>query len=303
MCFGTAAGRNTPLCNGDLANNLNRQWNITDSLDLAKGTHSLKFGLDFRRLTPVQVPVATGAFYYWYDEEPFIDGAAPDLIELDQNAANLAMRFHNFSAFGQDTWKASHRLTLTYGVHWDYNPPPVVTSGDAPYALSEITDLASATLLPPGSPLWHASWTNFAPRLGMSYLLAPGAKRPTVVRLGVGQYFDIGTNSAGALTNTQGEFPYSLETILCLSGSGPDCVASFPYTGPEPAFEYAKPYPPMRAFDPHLKLPYSLEWNLAVEQTITPDETFTVTYVGSVGRRLLRDDLTSHPNPTLVDCF
>jgi hypothetical protein len=59
----------------------------------------------------------------------------------------------------------------------------------------------------------------------------------------------------------------------------------------------------MRAFDPRLKLPYALEWNVAIEQTITPNQTLKVTYVGSAGRRLLRDDLISNPNPILSSLY
>jgi hypothetical protein len=285
-----------------LADNLNRQINITDAVEVIRGAHAIKFGMDLRRLTPVQVPVATGAFYNWLAEEPFIDGATPDLKEVYQNPANLAMRFYNFSGFAQDTWKASRRLTLTYGVRWDHNPPPVVTSGNPPYTISEITDLANARLLPPGSPLWHADWKNFAPRVGVSYLLRD-SNRPTVLRAGFGQFYDLGTSSAGALTNTQGEFPYSLATVLCSFGSGADCTNQIPFNGPKPPFVYTKPYPQMRAFDPNLKLPYALEWNIAVEQALSPNQTFKVTYLGSAGRRLLRDNLISNPNPTLSGLF
>jgi hypothetical protein len=59
----------------------------------------------------------------------------------------------------------------------------------------------------------------------------------------------------------------------------------------------------MRAFDPHLKLPSSLQWNVAVEQTLSPNQTFKVTYLGSAGRRLLRDDLISNPNPILSNLY
>jgi Carboxypeptidase regulatory-like domain len=303
VCFGTSAGRNTLLCNGALANNYNHQINITDTLELIRGTHAMKFGGDLRRLTPLQIPVETGAFYDWLAEPTFINGDTPDLKEVYQNPANIAMRFYNFSAFAQDTWKVSRHLTMTYGVRWDHNPPPVVTSGNPPYTISQITDLATATLLPPGSPLWHPEWKNFVPRVGLSYVLRPDSNRLTVLRAGVGQFYDLGTSTAGALTNTQGEFPYSLATVLCSFGTGPDCSNEMPYSSPKPAFTYTTPYPPMRAFDPHLKLPYALEWNVAVEQTLSPNQIIKVTYLGSAGRNLLRDDLISNPNPTLSGLF
>src|SRR5215475_5822386 len=190
----------------------------------------------------------------------------------------------------------------TYGVRWDYNPPPAEASGNT-YAFSEVTDLAAATLLPKGSPLWNASWTNFAPRVGASYQLGSNTIRPTVLHIGVGQFYDLGTSTAGALDTGAGWFPYSLATIYCNFGSGPGCNSPYPYSGPQPPFVFTQPYVQMRAFDPHLKLPYSLEWNVALEQTITPNQTFKVSYVGSAGRRLLRDGIYANPNPIVRSLF
>jgi hypothetical protein len=301
--LGVNSGRNIALCVGPLADNLNRQINATETLDVVRGTHTLKFGFDLRRLTPIQKPSSSGAYYGWDTMPSFISGAVPDLTEIITNPAEVDMRFYNFSAFAQDTWRATRRLTLTYGVRWDHNPPPVVTSGNPPYAISEITNLAAATLLPPGSPLWHADWKNFAPRAGISYLLRQSTERPTVLRAGFGQFFDLGTSSSAALSNAEGYFPYSLATLTCLYGSGPDCSSGVPYSGSEPPFVFTQPYPQMRAFDPHLRLPYSLEWNVAIEQGITPDQTFKISYVGSAGRRLMRDDLISNPNPMFSGLF
>ena len=51
------------------------------------------------------------------------------------------------------------------------------------------------------------------------------------------------------------------------------------------------------ALDPHLKLPYSLEWNAAVEQGLGQSQAVTLSYVGSVGRRLLQTSEVLAPNP------
>ncbi len=191
---------------------------------------------------------------------------------------------------------------LTYGLRWDYNPPPVVTSGQQPFVLSQITDLANATLLS-GRPLWQADWKNFAPRFGASYLLHEKTEHPTVLRAGFGQFYDLGTSTAGYLDTGQGWYPYSQITYLCLYGVGPSCDGQVPYQGTEPPFTFTKPYPPMRAFDPQLKLPYALEWSIAVEQTLSANQTLSVTYLGSAGRRLLRDDVIKNPNATLSGLY
>jgi hypothetical protein len=231
-----------------------------------------------------------------------VSGASPDISEIIQGGNPPHLQFHNFGGFAQDTWQATRRLTLTYGVRWDFNPPPTEASGNT-FAFSETSNLATATLLPKGSPLWHGDWKNFAPRVGASYLFRANSSRPTVLRAGFGQFYDIGTSTAGALDTGGGWFPYSLATIYCNRGAGTGCNNPFPYNGPEPPFTFTQPYVQMWTFDPHLKLPYSLEWNVALEQTITPNETFKVTYLGSAGRRLLWDSVYSNPNPIVTSLY
>jgi hypothetical protein len=302
--FQDTTGRNVQLLEGFGGSNLNRQINLTDSVAVAKGSHMLKFGVDLRRLTPVEHHPETGTEYLWLGTHYLAEGQSPDLTALIEDPGIIDQRFYNFSLYGQDTWKASHRLTLTFGVRWDYNPPPATTSGNAPYVLSEVSDLATATLLPRGTPLWHADWKNFAPRFGASYLLRQNPDHQTVLRVGFGQFYDIGTSAAAALDNGQGFFPYSLVTTLCSFGSGPGCNYATPYSGSEPPFVFTQPYQgDMRGFNPNLKLPYALQWSVALEQTLSASQTFKVSYLGSAGRRLLRDDVINSPNPILSTLF
>jgi hypothetical protein len=58
------------------------------------------------------------------------------------------------------------------------------------------------------------------------------------------------------------------------------------------------------AFDPHLQLPYTLEWNGSIEQALGKSQIFTVSYVGSHASRLLRQDVIyppSNPNTSFLD--
>jgi hypothetical protein len=302
--FEDSAGRNVQVLEGFGGSNLNRQINVTDSIAIARGSHMMKFGVDIRRLTPVERHPETGTEYLWLGTHFLGEGQSPDLTALIEDPKIITQRFYNFSAYAQDTWKASRRLTITYGLRWDHNPPPETTSGNAPYVLSQISNLAAATLLPRGTPLWHAEWKNFAPRIGLSYLLRDNPEHQLVFRTGFGQFYDIGTSAAAALDNGQGFFPYSLVTTLCSFGTGPGCGYSTPYTGPEPPFLFTQPYQgDMRGFDPHLKLPYAYEWNVALEQALSTNQTFKATYLGSVGRKLLRDDVFTNPNPILSTLF
>ena len=44
------------------------------------------------------------------------------------------------------------------------------------------------------------------------------------------------------------------------------------------------------AVDPHLELPFTMEWNAAIEGVLGSRQTLTLSYVGADGRRLLRQD-------------
>jgi hypothetical protein len=49
--------------------------------------------------------------------------------------------------------------------------------------------------------------------------------------------------------------------------------------------------------DPHLKLPRTYQWNVAVEQSLGSSQVLSVTYLGAAGRELLRVTNLFNPNP------
>ena len=99
--------------------------------------------------------------------------------------------FTNFSAFVQDEWKATRRLSLSLGLRWDVNPAPGNEIGYLPYRLNQITNLATATVAPTNSPLWDTDWRGFAPRFGLAYQLGTSSGHETVLRAGFGLFYDL----------------------------------------------------------------------------------------------------------------
>lgn len=260
------------------------QFNFVDNFSYSVGSHQLKFGLDYRRLTPVSTtnPYFLSATFS-SQQQVLAANAGSGFV-----AAFIPMRpvFLNFSAYGQDAWKLARRLTLTLGVRWDVNPAPTEANGHNPAALTEVDNLATMQLAPLGTKPWKTTYNNFAPRLGIAYQLSQTTGRETVVRGGLGVFYDSG-NDLGAFT-VSSFFPYnSFQTLTSISyPPSPTQVAPTPaavQTGLTP------PYPSFFAFDPALKLPYTWQWNVAVEQSLGKSQAVTVSYVGAAGRRLLQE--------------
>ncbi len=107
-----------------------------------------------------------------------------------------------------------------------------------------------------------------------------------VVRGGYGIFYDLGYGNAGVVGS---DFPYSRNQLI----SNP----KLPFNLSNPAFQpppfsttltSASFYLP--AVDPHLQLPFTMEWNAAFERALRSKQTLALTYVGADGRRLLRQD-------------
>jgi hypothetical protein len=256
-----------------------RQWNLTDALTVQLGRHQLKYGLDFRRLTPF---FSRGSqLYYFFFGAASVQSNDPDeaLASTFRNGYPL---YNNFSAFAQDEWKIGTRLSLSMGLRWDVNPAPGVTRGPFPYTVQGVNDLTTMALAPQGRPLWKTTWWNVAPRLGAAFVIRKTPRHETVLRGGGGLFFDTGQqvgsgglSGPGFSASTVGGALFG-EPMGFPTASPPGIV-----TPPIP------PYTTTYAYPSHLQLPYTLEWNTTIEQALGSSQAFSAAYVGSHAGRLL----------------
>lgn len=280
------------------AHNTQRQINVVDNLSWQKGSHALKFGVDFRRLFPTYKPEAYEQFAFFKSVPSAMLGVGSGTILA---FAPVDALFRNLGAFAQDTWRARPRLTLTSGLRWDLDLPPATLDGpDIPGVTGySLTDFSHLAIAPPGTPPFKTTYKNLAPRLGLAYSIRQKADWQMVLRTGFGVFFDLASSEAGNLIGGN-EPPFGNSTSVSKQ--------PFPWSSSEiavPVIPSVGSLSNVLAFNPNLKLPYTLEWNVALEQAVGRDQMISATYVGAVGRRLIQTTEVISPtsNPNLFGAF
>ncbi len=146
-----------------------RQLNVVDDFAYVLGAHQLKFGIDYRRLTPIFL---ANSYFFRANfntlAQVINSTAATGLVLVQREARPI---YVNFSAYGQDSWRISHKLTVNFGLRWEINPAPGEANGNDPLAVTGVNNLAAMQLAPHGTKLWKTTYNNFAPRLGLAYQL------------------------------------------------------------------------------------------------------------------------------------
>ena len=269
-----------------------RQINLIDNLSITKGSHQLKFGVDYRRLAPFSSPAAYRQFVAFSGVNSNPGGALSGTALLAQSSSfqTNALLSQNFSVFGQDTWKVTPRLTLTYGLRWDVNPPlKGKNRANDPFTVLGLNNPATMTLAPRGTPLYETTYGNFAPRVGVAYQFSGIRDWDAALRAGFGVFYDLGQGSLGGVSSF---FPYIADKNFS--------NATFPLSPADaapPALTTNLPVGTMLVADPNLKTPRTYQWNVALEQSIGNNQSFSATYVGAIGRDLLRVTNLFNVNP------
>jgi Ca-activated chloride channel family protein len=273
--------RNAAWMFGDEQSNLQRQFNLTGAVVNVRGNHNLKYGGDYRRLSP-SIDLRASEVNAFFDG---IDPAAAGIatrVNLLRFGEQQNPVFHNLSLFAQDEWRTTRRLTLSYGVRWDLAPSP---STDAQvFAVDQVNDPTTLQLAESGSTLWKTRFLNFAPRAGVVYELSDRGGRELLLRGGAGIVYDLGQDRSGDIF---------ANSIPFVSGG-----AVFEAPFPIPAAPNAGNNDlPLLAFDPGLKAPYLINWNVSLQQSLGSRQAISAMYLGSSGKRFLHTQTFLDQNP------
>lgn len=286
---------------GDEGNNpqhsTTNTYQLLDTASYARGNHLLKFGFDLRFVQQNAFrDVQSRGFLTFSPFAQVTGNALGDLLlgsplltggaRVD-NAQHLRTNSYNF--FFNDSWRATPRLTLSAGLRYEYNSPPVDTEDRA-----NIYDPLTRSLRPVGTngiPRggFEADKNNFAPRLGFAWTV--GREGRTVVRGGYGVYYDQSALAPGeALYFNAPYFDFNLFFPL----PGLPLTLDNPFPG---FFPFALPDSAL-SIQRDLRTAYMQHWNLSVQRQLGTSSIIEVGYVGSKGTKLLsaRDINQGQPN-------
>jgi hypothetical protein len=274
---------------GPGSENRSRQLNFVDGLGIAVGAHQLKFGGDYRAIFLDTIPAQHGVDAIVSSLQGFVSPPTAGQVFLVAGSEQPAhLLTQAFSLYGQDTWKITRKLTLTYGLRWEIFPAPSARGSTILASWTHTSNPAQIGLAPSGTPIWATTYGNFAPRIGIAYSLTD--KGDFVVRAGGGIFYDLGVGESAALG---GAFPNT--AVNFVPGVPLPIADATPFL---PAFPSLRPPFPdgVLAFEDNLRLPRSYQWNVALEKSFGDRQVVSATYVGQAGRDLLRQIALFQPN-------
>ena len=277
---------------------------VLDNFSWKINKHSVKFGVDFHR-TSVQQYFdkyfrgrlsfsGGGADPNNNGIQDFLAGYVDGGFQYSGDSTRHTYE-NNFGLYVQDAYRVTPRLTLNYGMRWDYFG--VVQEKNN--LLSNVTALdpvaQSFTLTQVGQPglknLYNPDKKDFAPRVSAAWDVT--GKGKTVVRAGFGLFFD-----AFSQDMALGHLPYppyydpgpaynpiGAASINSAGAIGGPIVANQALFGDESTCSYECD---VFAFDRNIKTPYMENYNLNIQQQVGSHAVVQVSYVGSQGHRLWR---------------
>jgi hypothetical protein len=275
-------------------------WHFIDNYSWKVGRHDVKFGYEFRRSTIELIQDNTFRGKLGFASlSTFLEGQPTSnsntKIAEGNTLRHTAENSHGF--YIQDEFRATQRLTINYGMRWDYFG--VVHEKNGLFYQMSAANGGTENQV---SKLYNSDYNNFAPRVGVAYDFT--GKGHTVIRAGWGLFYD-----AFSQDIFLGHVPYNC--AFCpgpaYAGTGPAAI-SFAGSSGNPLGSgsvFASPSPLGDFFgtNPNIRTPYVQNFNLNLQQQLGSKMVVQVGYVGSKGTKLFRFRDLNQPNQAQITAF
>ncbi|MGH9344275.1 MAG: TonB-dependent receptor domain-containing protein, partial [Terriglobia bacterium] len=305
-------------------------YQAEDNYSWIVGQHSLTFGgiVMLSQINFQTFYAGNGTFSFngstetGLDFTDFLLGATTSFNQGVQFPVYNRARYYGL--FGQDSWRATHNLTINYGLRWDVTTPwwekYKETEALVPGAQSVVFPGAPSGWLVAGDPqiprtVAPVRYGDFAPRIGVAYSLDPkgglwrkltGGAGKSSIRAGFGIFYSSLADYTNA--NGNGDAPYGLYWVnpapaefarpyvdLYTGNSEGQrfpvstAVSNATRSHSDPNVNWAQ-YEPISSSPTYYyknKIPYAESWMLSLQRQLARNTVLSVSYVGTAGRNNL----------------
>ena len=277
-------GRGAPYTNYSLS--------FIDSLNVIRGAHTMKFGVEIR---PVRIYTSYlgGTTYAFSNIQNFL-ADIPSSVSFNGDTTALSpftgksgvtdLRQVYYIGYAQDEWKIRPNFTMTYGLRYEYYSPLHEANNK-----DIVFNMVTGTLTPNYTGDWYRmSPFNLGPRLAFSW--APEKlSNKTVFRIGAGYYYGPGQteDQIQPAINDRVNRTISNGSLLAYPLSAQTVIGTYDIHDPNLQFQ-------PRAYAPGYTIPEKvLQYTASIEQQLPSNTVLTLAYVGSQGRNLFLRGITN----------
>ncbi|HZT30763.1 MAG TPA: TonB-dependent receptor [Bryobacteraceae bacterium] len=271
---------------------------VVDNLSIVRGKHTFKLGETYQKkqLNSTQWGAPNGAYAF----SGIFTAAPPAATTTRLNSLADALfgypssysvqtgpyqqrfRYHNFAWYLQDDWRLTSTLTMNLGVRWEFFGKPI----DLNNRIATF-DLASGQQILPGQNgvprnLVNNDFNNFSPRLGLAW--RPRGSNRLTARVAYGMFYSPFVGNDFRQLGFQNPFAVLYSRIV----RPPDPSHPLPvFTTDDPLANLGQLSLTTRTgVDRNFRDGYVQEWNVTIQELLTPNTLFEVAYRGSKSTRL-----------------
>ncbi len=282
--------------------------NFVNTWTKTKGNHTVKWGIDLRRIRDDLLQTQTFSprgRYTFGTSQTSISGAktsftnslasflldVPSEVGRDLPVIFPAYRAWEFFTFAQDKWTVTPKLTLDLGLRWELYPPgtPAHAAGFSNYDPTTNSLVIAGVGGNPSNLGMQTNYHDFAPRFGIAYRL----NEKTVFRGGFGiSYSPFPDNTYAYNFPVKQNNAYEPNCGFCpavlpsgqiatfQAGFPPPTPATIPSNGIIANADVNQSY---IVINKNFREPYVESWNVALQRSLPWNLVFEAAYVGNHG--------------------